>query len=137
MIRVNGADALHLLRGAAAEHPDRVAAPSYVRRQPGTVAGREVVLDVPCCIVGHALAHAGVPLHRLDAPGGITILAASLRPDVVITPHACRIMEAAQFAQDLQLSWWEALHAAEYAAWIDRVPIPNAVPTVRPGPVAE
>jgi hypothetical protein len=103
---IDEARALELLEQAVAER-----GPDYVYRAPvcvySTPGGQ------PACLVGHALALAGLELSRL----GENNPAASYLPHYFpeVTEPAVNVFIAAQAAQDDRLTWGEALAEAREA----------------------
>lgn len=118
-IHIDGARAVELLHAVVAEHgTDTV----YMTRNGVGQLCRYVYDGCPDCLVGRALALAGVTVDELaemdcaypDGPNGINSVRLPAR--LHLTRRAREVFAAAQAKQDGGYTWGEALAAAETAA---------------------
>lgn len=126
VIEIDGAKALTLLREIVKDHED------FVYEFPQPEDHEQVCVyqyeGKPSCLVGQALAKAGVTpkeLAEMDIPKGpyspVSINRVPLPERVHLTEEGREIFSAAQTAQDMRQPWSEALWEAENRATYLRI----------------
>lgn len=117
-VKIDGARALELLTHQVRDHED-FEYKSPEGRRPGVCVYQ--FEGCPSCLIGKALAEAGVPLEALkhwDKRGGSTPIAIAELPEgFEMTAKARRVFASAQATQDRGDTWGQALQAAIQAAY--------------------